>query len=283
MRPEDFFEDIVSESFGMQLSKRRFRGEIARGLRQGPLPQASDAEAAAGLARLIHDELEAFGTGGGNELEDGDLREALLGLASVLGRLGLQLPAVPFRDFKTFRSYWLKQGASGSWQARRDILDGIFDALHDHLADLESQTLSSTLAQPISPRGRTGWARVDEELAELRRHFQSARTPQDFRNVGNDCVIVTEALSRLVYDPARHLRAGESEPPVQQTKQRLDRFVEDAAPGPDNAALRKLARAAIEMAQAVKHRNSPTRRDAGIAADAVILLANLLRRLEERS
>jgi len=31
----------------------------------------------------------------------------------------------------------------------------------------------------------------------------------------------------------------------------------------------------------VKHRTTPTRRDAGIAADAVILLANILRRLAE--
>jgi hypothetical protein len=34
------------------------------------------------------------------------------------------------------------------------------------------------------------------------------------------------------------------------------------------------------MAQAVKHRSTPTRREAGLAADAV-LLANLLRRINE--
>jgi hypothetical protein len=53
--------------------------------------------------------------------------------------------------------------------------------------------------------------------------------------------------------------------------------VEDVAPGSDNAALRKLARSAIEFAQHVKHSTTPTRREAGIA-DAVIQLANLLRR-----
>ena len=141
--------------------------------------------------------------------------------------------------------------------------------------------MSSTLAEPVSPRGRTGWARIDEEIAELRRHFQSAQTPQDYRNVGNDCVIVTEALSRLVYEPARHLREGETEPPISNTKNRLERYVDDAAQGSENAALRKLAKATIEMAQAVKHRTTPTRREAGIAADAVILLANLLRRLSD--
>jgi len=134
---------------------------------------------------------------------------------------------------------------------------------------------------PISPYQRTGWGAVDEEIGELRRHFQAARTPQDYRAVGNDCVFVTEALSRQVYDASRHLRVGETEPPVSNTKQRLERFVEDSATGPDNASLRKMARSVIELAQHVKHSSTPTRREAGIAADAVIQLANILRRLDE--
>ena len=115
----------------------------------------------------------------------------------------------------------------------------------------------------------------------MRRHFTSARTPQDYRNVGNDCVTVLEALSRQVYDPDKHLRDGEDEPPVGKTKQRIERFVEDAAPGSDAAVLRKLVRSSIEYAQEVKHRDTGSRKEAGIAADSVILLANLLRRLDE--
>lgn len=155
--------------------------------------------------------------------------------------------------------------------------------MHEQLAAIEQQALRSSLVQPITRHARTGWVGVDVEIAELRRHFLHARTSQDYRNVGNDCVSVTEVLSRQVYDASRHLRDGESEPPVASTKQRLERFVEDSAGGQDNAALRKLARAAIEFAQHVKHSSTPTRREAGIAADAVIQLANLLRRLDEET
>jgi len=38
---------------------------------------------------------------------------------------------------------------------------------------------------------------------------------------------------------------------------------------------------AIALAHEVKHRETPGRRDAGVVADAVILLANILRRLAE--
>jgi hypothetical protein len=192
---------------------------------------------------------------------------------------------VPFRDFSSFREWWIRNGAAGSggYQARRNLLSGIFELLHNRLADMEQEALTSSLVEPISPHARTGWAAVDTEISELRRHFLSARTAQDYRAVGLDCVAVTEALSRQVYDPARHLREGEAEPPVAKTKQRLERFVEETAPGSDNAALRKLAVASIEFAQHVKHSTRPTRREAGIAADAVIQLANLLRRLDEQA
>lgn len=204
-----------------------------------------------------------------------------MAIDTVARRVGLGDIDIPFRDYGTFKSWWLRNDAYGSWQARRDLLNAIFDPIHDRLIEAETGAIASSLARPVSPRGRTGWAKVDEELSELRRHFEIARTPQDYRNVGNDAVTVAEALSRQVYDPARHLRAGEEQPAVGKTKQRLERFVEDALPGRGSAAARKLVRASIDMAQEVKHSDTPTRRDAGLAADSVILLANLLRRLDD--
>jgi hypothetical protein len=274
MRPDDFFRDDLS-------GRRRFNASLARSLRGGPIEQADDVEAAVALARLVHDDLEAFGTGGGEQMDEAEMREALLCLRAVVDRIGIDEFDLPFRDYGTFKSYWLRNDGYGSWQARRDLLGGIFDGLHDELAVLESRALSSALVEAVSPRGRTGWAKIDAEIAELRRHFQRARSPQDYRNVGNDCVIVTEALSRQLYDPGVHLRPGEEEPPIGKTKLRLGRFVENAAAGSEDAALRKLVKASIEFAQEVKHRDAPSRREAGIAADSVILLANLLRRIDE--
>lgn len=288
MRLADFFvetEIIASEedfSFGLPVGPtRQVNDELFDELRRRPLVDKSDLEVAVALARLVHDELQAYGTGGGTELNDEQMRAASQTLHAVVRRLGMEGFKVPFRDFTSFHDWWVKNGAYGSWQARRELLSGIFDSLHDPLADMELEALESSLVDPISPHSRTGWSAVDTEISELRRHFSGARTPQDYRAVGLDCVAVTEALSAQVYDPARHLREGEEEPPVAKTKQRIERFIEDIAPGRDNAALRKLARAAIEYAQHVKHSETPTRREAGIAADAVIQLANLLRRLDE--
>jgi hypothetical protein len=285
VRPEGLFleQTDLADPFG--LPHRYLNVPLIEQLRREPLADHEDIEVAVALARVIHDDLERFGTGGGQEMTDVQVRESLLALRAVVNRLGITDFEVPFRDFTTFRSWWIRQGAAGSggWQKRRDLLSGVFDSLHDQLALMEQESLASTLVEPISPRARTGWSAVDTEISELRRHFLSARTAQDYRNVGLDCVSVTEALSRQVYDPERHLHESEEEPPITNTKQRIERFVEDAAPGSDNAALRRLARASIEFGQHVKHSQTPTRREAGIAADAVIQLANLLRRLEEEA
>lgn len=276
MRPDDFFaEDRYNGG------RRFIDRERLRSIRIGQLASHDDIEVAAALSRLVHDELEAFGTGGGEEMTNDDMRDAILALRALVDRLGLAGFDLPFRDFNSFRSYWIREGAAGSggYQARRNLLSQQFDSLHDTLADLETRALSATLVEPVSAHPRTGWSAVDTEISELRRHFRSARTPQDYRAVGNDCVAVTEALSRQVFDSTVHVRPGEAEPPVANTKQRLDRFIEEALPGAENAALRKLARAVIELSQSVKHSSAPARREAGICADAVIQLANMLRRL----
>ena len=276
MRSDELWIDNPLEGYRI-LDREKIEGILA-----GSLVGVTDVDAAVALARLVHDEFETFGTGGNpyadERMDDEDSARALLALRQVLRRLRIDFNP-PFRDFRTFRQFWIRDGAANSYQARRDILSRLFDDIHERLVQLELSTIESTLSSPISPRGTTGWPRVDEELAELRRHFSQARTEQDFRNVGNDCVIVLECLSATVYNPSRHLQEGEFEPQVSNTKQRLDRYVEVELEGAANAELRKLARATIEFAQAVKHRGTGSRRDAGIAADSVIQLVNIMRRI----
>ncbi len=243
--------------------------------------EATDAEMAGVLVRLAHREFLAYGTNGHQRLNDDEIHLCVRALRAVCRRLGITLE-IPFSDFESFRGYWLQNDGHGSWAARRSILAELFEPLIAELDELENDELAATLVTSATSHPGTGWPTVDREVEGLRRHFRAARTEQDYRNVGNDCVAVLERLSQVAYDPARHLRTDETQPPVHNTKQRLERVIDDALPGPGNAEFRKLAKATIEAAQAVKHRGSPDRTAAGIAADAVIQLANILRRLSPR-
>lgn len=254
---------------------------LIRQVHGGTAASPTDTDAAVALARLVHDEFGARGTDNNVRLTVPESRAAMSALRAVLRRLGVQFTP-QFTDFDEFYDYWRRKGASGSggWAARRQILADLLNPVHEQLADLQAGLAPKELAEPATERPRTGWTEVDDEIAELRRHFREARSPQDYRNIGNDCVIVLERLSGVAYRSARHLLNGEEEPPIAQTKMRLDRVVEVELPGSSNAELRKLVRSAIEQAQAVKHR-TPNRRQAGIAADSVILIANIFRRLAE--
>lgn len=244
-------------------------------------PEETDLDVCLALMDLVRDDLHKSGTGGGEALTDSDMRLAVRALERVSARAGHEFN-LPFRDHSGWRSWWNRNDGYGSWQSRRDLLSGLFDEPYAALMHAQDKALESTLADAVSPRERLGWPEVDTEIGELRRHFRTARTPQEYRAVGNDCVHITEALSRKVYDHATHTPDGEEEPPVAKTKTRLTRYIEARLPGPANKELRRFAVGAIELAQAVKHSGTPTRTEAGILSDAVIVLANMLRRLDER-
>jgi hypothetical protein len=275
----DFFIRPTND-FSEPAEPERVDRDRLTSLLASPDPAESDLDVALALMDLVRDDLLASGTGGGQALNDDEMRLAVRALNRASTRAGHEFK-LPFRDQTSWRAWWIKNGAHGSWQARRDLLGDLFDVAYAGLMAAQDRALDATLVEPVSPRERLGWPEVDTEIGELRRHFRTATTPQDYRAVGNDSVHLTEALSRQVYDHGKHTPEGEGEPPAAQTKTRLDRYITTALPGPDNAALRKFARASIELAQAVKHSGTPTRTEAGILADAVIALANMLRRLDE--
>lgn len=271
-------DDLFATDDGPFGGRPQLDTDLLRRLRDGPPQGESDLEAALALVGLLRAEYVAYGTDGGNALTDAEVRDLQRTTRSVLSRLGIALE-VPWRDFSGFRSYWVSGGGYGSWQARRDMVAEVFDSVQDALEEIEHGTRHD-LVTSVTSHEALGWPRVDREIQQLRRAFQRARSPLECREVGLACVGVLEAVSEAAYDPAKHLYAGEEIPPVAKTKQRLTRVAEHAvgSEGP-SAELSKLIRAAIELGEAVKHSPHRTRAEAGIAADAVFLVANMLRRL----
>jgi hypothetical protein len=285
MRAADFFTEVAdppspeADPWDTPHSSPVLNHSLIDQLRRGPVEGWTDVELAIGLTELVHTQLQGFGTDSSHTLDDDEISAAILALRAVLRRLTIQFD-LPFRNFTTFRSHWIRNGASNSWQARRDMLDEIFEPLHLRLVRLEERTLEA-LAIPISPHSELGWPLVDEEIRELRRRFATSVTAQDYRAIGTHCIGVLEALGETVFDPKKHLRESETSPPRDKTNMRVGRYIENTLPGRANEDLRGLANKAAALAHHVKHAPTPTRREAGIAGDAVILLANLLRRLEQ--
>jgi hypothetical protein len=70
---------------------------------------------------------------------------------------------------------------------------------------------------------------------------------------------------------------------VDKTDLRIGAYIDQRLPGPSNEELRGLVKKASALSHKMKHSPQADRTTAGIAADAVILLANILRRLRQES
>jgi abortive infection Abi-like protein len=100
---------------------RTFRLNFVQALRLAPSDDVSDLDAAVALAELLQTEFMAYGTGGGEQLDDRSVGTAVRTLRAVLTRLGVSWRP-SWQSFTDFRTYWLDHEGYGSWQARRSMV-----------------------------------------------------------------------------------------------------------------------------------------------------------------
>ena len=259
------------------------RTDLLAELRKGPSVLANDLDVSLDLLNLASMELEKYGTDGTNTLDDTQIELVIKTFRSVLRRLDIEL-ALPFRNFTTFRNYWLneKMSGTGGWNARRQAVEILFRTTRNALDALEEDRLTKPLTNPVD-EPRVSWPEVDTEVRELRRKFEAAVTQQDFRALGTNCIGTLEAVGRVVHDPLRDLRNWETELPYDRIKERLDRYIERQLSGSENEELRKAVKSVIALANRLKHRTAPSALMAGLAADSTILVTSMIRRISDPS
>lgn len=281
MRFDDFFgEGLDSASPWGSSRTTAIRMDLVRQLADGPLPGDDPLATAIALTQFVRGQYNSYGTDGRQQINDVESREVLRSLRAVLRRQGVEFDP-QWSDFPSFRTYWNAHEGRGSWQARRDMLADLFDPVLAALETAQDRASGNEVALPVSPRSELGWPAVDEHIEQLRQRFATASTHVDYKDVGNRCVGVLEALSAVVYDPAVHCPDGKPQPPVDKTDIRIGAYIDQRLPGPSNEELRGLVKKASALSHKMKHSPRADRTTTGIAADAVILLANILRRLRQ--
>ena len=283
MRPGDLLEDTNDGSDGYNGVVLELRRDLLHAALINTVEGYDDLDLLLCLVRLLHQELQStiIGSWPRAEISDtADQRLLFRALQRVSRRNKIDLPLLEYRDYDEFRYFILHHyGPEPDEVKIHKYLGSIFNPIEDLIYKRQDDIWESELALPISPHGGTGWKRVDDEILEMRRQFRDARSEQAHSSIGNSCNRILLFLSEAAFVPDRHLSAGEELPPVNKTKNRFDMIINHELVGPNQAELRKLVRAAVELAEAVKHGTSPSRSDAGIAADSVIMLVNILRRI----
>lgn len=169
MHITDFFQEpSVSGA-----NQARLNDTILLGILKGQDVGRSDVEVAEALAQLVREELTAYGTDGSQRTDNEEIKQLIRTMKVVSKRIGVEA-SLPFRDYETFHGYWVKNGAYGSWQARRDIVNGLFEPMQSQIEHLVVRDVAGaggrlqTLPIGDSQRAVKGFLAGIDELREHR-------------------------------------------------------------------------------------------------------------------
>jgi hypothetical protein len=136
---------------------------------------------------------------------------------------------LPFRDFSGFYRYWIANDGRGSWQARRDILERLFESTYKELDTLESRLAGPTIEEEFIANLRNPVA-IREQLARLSSIAQSdppaaIGTAKDLIESTAKTVLLERGLDANDRDDLPAL--------VRQAQEALELHPAAARPGPD--------------------------------------------------
>ena len=123
-----------------------------------------------------------------------------------------------------------------------------------------------------------GWAQLEQRLTGLRNELDHATALDDYQDVGRRSREVIIDVVNLVFEPDM-VPDDKEQPKASDAKARFDYITDTYVPGSSHAELRKLMRAAWNLAQKVTHADIP-RVSAFAAAQATVLVARTLAEMQ---
>jgi hypothetical protein len=122
---------------------------------------------------------------------------------------------------------------------------------------------------------------VEHRLGGLKARLESAKTLDDYQDVGRRAREILIALARLV--PAEDMLPVGKEPPgASDAKERLDLYFERRFGGKANEEMRRFMKAAVALANSVTHSGDTSEVHAFAVAQATLLIVRVMARLERQ-
>jgi len=175
----------------------------------------------------------------------------------------------PYYDLWAWYGKW-SSGDLPSYQSRREYVTGLLQPLIDRVRAGVGPAPARVFEEP------TGWHRLDRDLQEMRRLLEQAQTEAQFQAVGLFAREILITLAQAVYDPARHTPLDGVTPSPTDAKRLLEAFIAVELQGEPNEAVRRHARAALDVANDTQHRRTATFRAAALCAESTTSAVNLV-------
>ena len=140
----------------------------------------------------------------------------------------------------------------------------------------DAELLGEIETRQLLLSGPTGWAKVDAIVRDIAANVAQGKSEHDYQGVGHLCREALIALADAVHNPTLHPPTDDKTPSKTDAKRRLDAYLAVELPGNANDEARRMAKAAVDLANAVQHRQGATLRDAALAAEATNGVVNVV-------
>ncbi len=159
---------------------------------------------------------------------------------------------------------------------RSAVVRGPFEALLEALDEPQARKLFEPIDQPT-----TGWAALDDEIAQLRRDAAGMASGLDRGAIGRLCREIFVSLADAAYDEKRHGPLPEPKEGAGggSVKTRIEAVIATEAVGSNLALLRSVSNKCLDLANRLQHRKNPSDAESMICADATIFVVTAVRRL----
>ena len=212
MYTEDFFQESSIDG----TNQVRLNEDLLRSILNNQVVGFSDVDVTEALVQLIRDELIAYGTDGSQLTDNDGVKQMIRTMKVVSKRIGIET-SLPFRDYDTFRSYWVNNGAYGSWQARRDILNDLFEPIQSRIEYL--------LVRDMGAGGELGNINIGDSRIAVQRFLSRI---EDLREHEIDLADM-ELADVYPTDILRHDRTREIEGEILRLRQNLEAIARDVS------------------------------------------------------
>jgi hypothetical protein len=184
-------------------------------------------------------------------------------IARDLAERGMTDPN-PFSDLWKWYGKWSSE--IQGYQPRREFVADLYE---DLLQILRAPVAHVHRSEP------TGWERVDRSARKISIQLARAEHEEDFQAVGLLCRDALISLAQAVFDPRLHAQNG-TVPSESDAGRMLEGFIGTELSGTENEAVRRHAKAALVLANALTHKRTASFRIAALCAEATQSLISII-------
>ena len=191
----------------------------------------------------------------------------------ALQRLGFQNPN-QFKDLWDWYGKWSSDFST--YRERRAFIRELYSSLVQTLLETEeAESINVTI-------DLKGWERLERSVQEIRKRQSEASKEEQFQVIGLLCRETIITLAQSVFVEDEHPILDDTKVSKTDAKRMLEAYIAVELSGSSNKILRQYARSTLDLANALTHKRTATKKDASLCSIATLSLINFVGTIEGR-